>query len=204
MSGRHRQPTTTGRTFAKFALTSAVIGGGAGLAFAGGGNAGAATDAEWDQVASCESGGNWAINTGNGYQGGLQFSPSTWAANGGNEFAGSADQATREQQIVVAERVLGSQGAGAWPSCGTGLSGATERSAPAEAPSLDIPAAPQAPALPELPDLSAQTDDIANQLKGAISDPAIQDLIDQANAAGDLDAGQIAFFNQYKDIIPAS
>ncbi|MGK9270812.1 transglycosylase family protein [Williamsia muralis] len=199
MSGRHRQPTTTGRTFAKLALTSAVIGGGATLAFAGGGNAGAATDAEWDQVAACESGNNWAINTGNGYQGGLQFSPSTWTGHGGGEFAPSADQATREQQIAVAERVLASQGPGAWPTCGTGLSGATPRNAPAAAPSLEVPALPE---LPQLPDLSAQTDEIANQLKAAINDPAIHALIDQANAAGDLDAGQIAFFNQYKDILP--
>jgi hypothetical protein len=199
MSGRHRQQTSTGRTIAKFALTSAVIGGGATLAFAGGGTAGAATDAEWDQVAACESGNNWAINTGNGYQGGLQFSPSTWTGHGGGEFAPSADQATREQQIVVAERVLASQGPGAWPTCGTGLSGATPRNAPATAPSLEVPPLPE---LPPLPDLAAQTDEIANQLKAAFSDPAIQALIDQANAAGDLDAGQIALFNQYKDILP--
>jgi hypothetical protein len=199
MSGRHRQPTSTGRTIAKFALTSAVIGGGATLAFAGGGTAGAATDAEWDQVAACESGNNWAINTGNGYQGGLQFSPSTWTGHGGGEFAPSADQATREQQIAVAERVLASQGPGAWPTCGTGLSGATPRNAPATAPSLEVPALPE---LPPLPDLAAQTDEIANQLKAAISDPTIQALIDQANALGDLDAGQIALFNQYKDVLP--
>jgi hypothetical protein len=199
MSGRHRQPTTTGRTIAKFALTSAVIGGGATLAFAGGGTAGAATDSEWDQVAACESGNNWAINTGNGYQGGLQFSPSTWTGHGGGEFAPSADQATREQQIAVAERVLASQGPGAWPTCGTGLSGATPRNAPATAPNLEVPALPE---LPPLPDLAAQTDEIANQLKATFSDPAIQSLIDQANAVGDLDAGQIALFNQYKDILP--
>ncbi len=200
MSGRHRSSTGTGRTFAKIAITSAVVGGGAGLAFAGGGNAGAATDAEWDQVAACESGGNWAIDTGNGYQGGLQFSPSTWAGHGGTEFAPSADQASREQQIVVGERVLASQGNGAWPTCGTGLSGATERSAPAPeaAPSLAVPAPP------EVSDLAAQTDAIADQLKASISDPAIRALIDQANAAGDLDAGQIALFNQYKDLLPAS
>ena len=75
-SGRHRKPTTSAKSVAKIAFTGAVIGGG-GLALAG--QAGAATDGEWDQVASCESGGNWAINTGNGYQGGLQFSPSTWS-----------------------------------------------------------------------------------------------------------------------------
>ena len=74
-SGRHRKPTTSAVIVAKIAFTGAVIGGG-GLALAG--QAGAATDGEWDQVARCESGGNWAINTGNGYQGGLQFSPGTW------------------------------------------------------------------------------------------------------------------------------
>ena len=58
----------------------------------------------WDDLAECESGGNWAINTGNGYYGGLQFLGSTWIAYGGEEFAARADLATREQQIVVAER----------------------------------------------------------------------------------------------------
>lgn len=71
----------------------------------------------WDSIAQCESGGNWAINTGNGYQGGLQFSPSTWNAYGGQEYAPSANLATREQQIAVAEKVQASQGWGAWPAC---------------------------------------------------------------------------------------
>ncbi len=70
MSGRHRRPVSTAVNVAKIAFTGAVIGGGS-VALAG--HAGAATDGEWDQVARCESGGNWAINTGNGYQGGLQF-----------------------------------------------------------------------------------------------------------------------------------
>jgi hypothetical protein len=71
----------------------------------------------WDDLAECESGGNWAINTGNGYYGGLQFLGSTWNAYGGREFASRADQASREQQIVVAERILDDVGWGAWPSC---------------------------------------------------------------------------------------
>ena len=79
--------------------------------------ANAAPDSDWDRLAECESGGDWSINTGNGYSGGLQFSPSTWSGHGGDEFAPSADQATREEQIVVAERILASQGWGAWPSC---------------------------------------------------------------------------------------
>ena len=75
---------------------------------------GAAGGSVWDAIAKCESGGNWSINTGNGYSGGLQFSPSTWRAFGGT---GSAADASREQQIAVAEKVQASQGWGAWPSC---------------------------------------------------------------------------------------
>ena len=124
MSGRHRKPTASAVNVAKVAFTGAVIGSG-GLALAG--QASAATDGEWDKVARCESGGNWAINTGNGYQGGLQFSPSTWRSHGGGEYAPSAHLATKEEQIAVAERVLGTQGRGAWPVCGTGLSSSTPR-----------------------------------------------------------------------------
>ncbi|WP_369639559.1 transglycosylase family protein, partial [Nocardia sp. JMUB6875] len=133
MSGRHRKPTNTGRTVAKVALTGIALGG-AGVAMAG--NASAAPDSDWDRLAQCEAGGNWAINTGNGFQGGLQFSPSTWTAHGGGEYAPTANQATREQQIAVAEKVLATQGWGAWPSCSSSLglsSGATPRTAPAPA-----------------------------------------------------------------------
>ncbi|ORB62811.1 transglycosylase family protein, partial [Mycolicibacterium tusciae] len=124
MSGRHRKPTASAVNVAKIAFTGAVIGTG-GLALAG--QANAATDGEWDQVARCESGGNWAINTGNGYHGGLQFSPSTWSGHGGGEFAPAAYLASKEEQIAVAERVLAGQGKGAWPSCGGPLSGPTPR-----------------------------------------------------------------------------
>lgn len=69
----------------------------------------------WDAIAACESGGNWSINTGNGFAGGLQFTQSTWRANGGS---GSPANASREEQIRVAENVLRTQGLGAWPVCG--------------------------------------------------------------------------------------
>ena len=72
----------------------------------------------WDRLAQCESGGNWGINTGNGYSGGLQFAQGTWAANGGS---GSAHNASRAEQIRVAERVRASQGWGAWPACSSKL-----------------------------------------------------------------------------------
>ena len=81
----------------------------------GTGTAAAASESQWDAVAACESGGNWSTNTGNGYYGGLQFSPSTWAANGGS---GLPHNASKAEQIRVAENVLATQGAGAWPSCG--------------------------------------------------------------------------------------
>ena len=81
----------------------------------GTGTAAADSGVNWDAVAKCESGGNWAINTGNGYYGGLQFSPATWKSNGGT---GMPHQASREEQIRVAENVYKSQGIGAWPTCG--------------------------------------------------------------------------------------
>jgi peptidoglycan hydrolase-like protein with peptidoglycan-binding domain len=71
----------------------------------------------WDRVAECESSGNWSINTGNGFYGGLQFSYSTWQAFGGQRYAPTADRATKAQQITVAKKVLQVQGPGAWPHC---------------------------------------------------------------------------------------
>ena len=93
----------------------------AGVATVAGGLA-TATSAQastvWDRVASCESGGNWSINTGNGYYGGLQFSDRTWDAFGGERYASTANRATKSQQITIAQKVLSSQGPGAWPTCG--------------------------------------------------------------------------------------
>lgn len=132
---------------------------GGGLAVAGTG-ANAADGSTWDALAQCESGGNWAINTGNGFSGGLQFTPSTWAAFGGT---GAPENATREQQIAVAERVQAGQGWGAWPSCAAqlGLSGGGGQAyspaavpaapAPVAAQSSDIVPVQQAPAAPAAP-----------------------------------------------------
>jgi hypothetical protein len=111
--GRHRKPSTTSTALAKTALAGAV----AGVPLVTAGQAHAAPDGVWDRVAQCESGGNWSINTGNGFQGGLQFTQSTWRGFGGSQFAPSANKATREQQIAVAERVLAGQGWNAWPVC---------------------------------------------------------------------------------------
>lgn len=77
-----------------------------------------ASSVNWDAVAQCESGGNWHINTGNGYYGGLQFSRGTWNGYGGQKYASRADLASRGEQIAIAEKVLAGQGIGAWPVCG--------------------------------------------------------------------------------------
>lgn len=74
----------------------------------------------WDSIAQCESGGKWNTSTGNGYSGGLQFSPRTWRAYGGK---GSAHKASIAEQKRVARKVLAGQGWGAWPSCSKKVSG---------------------------------------------------------------------------------
>jgi nucleoid-associated protein YgaU len=99
----------------------------------------------WDGVAQCEASGNWSMNSGNGYYGGLQFSHSTWQAYGGSEFAPRADMAAKHEQIMVAERTLAGQGAGAWPTCGKHLTGGASAAAP-EGPPAKAPA--KAPAAP--------------------------------------------------------
>ncbi|RSS69863.1 transglycosylase family protein [Streptomyces sp. WAC06614] len=113
--GRHRryQPSTIHRA----SLVVTVSGAGMALPLTGASPAEAASADTWDKVAACESTGNWHINTGNGYYGGLQFSQDTWRAFGGTAHASRADLATREQQIAVAEKVLRGQGPAAWPVC---------------------------------------------------------------------------------------
>ena len=109
--GRHRAPTSTGRLLARTAIAGAAIGAPLAVAPVASAETGGTV---WDKLAQCESSGNWAINTGNGFSGGLQFTPSTWRAFGGG---GRAQDASRVEQIVVAERVLAKQGWGAWPAC---------------------------------------------------------------------------------------
>ncbi|MFI2759934.1 transglycosylase family protein [Streptomyces echinatus] len=128
--GKHRRPSKAIRAVALAGVTGAAVA--APLMAAG--TASAATSAEWDTVAQCESGGNWSINTGNGYYGGLQFSASTWAAYGGTAYAPQANQASKAQQIAVAEKVLAAQGKGAWPVCGTGLSSTPNNGSAPSAP----------------------------------------------------------------------
>ncbi|MEV5838915.1 transglycosylase family protein [Nocardia sp. NPDC052112] len=207
MSGRHRKPTSTGRTVAKVAVTGAIIGT-AGVALAG--NASAAPDQDWDRLAQCEAGGNWGINTGNGFQGGLQFSPSTWNAHGGGEYAATANQATREQQIAVAEKVLASQGWGAWPSCSSSLglsSGSTPRTAPS---STETPRWNPAPAAPEqaAADPSQQVFDAIDRAVAVVQGQGVQipqEALDFFNAAKgtQLDPQVVSFYEANKGLLPS-
>ncbi|MEU4614704.1 transglycosylase family protein [Streptomyces umbrinus] len=130
--------------------TTAVLAGAALLAplglLAATGNAAAADSGVWDRIAQCESGGDWHINTGNGYYGGLQFSAGTWRAYGGSAYASTADKASKAQQIAVATKVQRGQGWGAWPTCSS-RAGASGGAPAASAPSTPITkAAPSKPA----------------------------------------------------------
>ena len=125
----HRTTPTATALRRGMTRTAVMLAGGAVVAtgmFATGTAANAATG--WDEVAACESGGDWSINTGNGYYGGLQFSQQTWEGFGGTQYAATADQATKAQQIAIGEKVLATQGAGAWPNCGGPLSGGADTS----------------------------------------------------------------------------
>ena len=134
-TGRHRE-ISRARVWAYRGATVGVVAGAAALGLAG--SASAAPDSTWDSVAQCESSGNWAINTGNGYYGGLQFTQSTWDAYGGQQYASRADQASREEQIAVAEQTLGGQGWGAWACAyAGGGEGSTSRSVAADSSSSD-------------------------------------------------------------------
>ncbi|SEK25202.1 transglycosylase family protein [Streptacidiphilus jiangxiensis] len=115
-TGRHRKIRVNKAK--AIVATTGVAGAAVALPLFGATGANAASVSTWDKVAQCESGGDWSINTGNGYYGGLQFSASTWRAYGGGAYASTANHASKGDQITVAERVLASQGPGAWPVCG--------------------------------------------------------------------------------------
>jgi nucleoid-associated protein YgaU len=136
--GKHRKPSAAKRTIARVVVAGVAVGAPLAMAAA----PASADPVNWDAIAHCESGGNWNTSTGNGYYGGLQFTPSTWRANGGS---GSAHTASREEQIRVAENVLKTQGIGAWPVCGKRAGSA----APAKAAPAKKATAPKAAAAPK-------------------------------------------------------
>jgi nucleoid-associated protein YgaU len=116
-TGRHRASSTASKIRRRATTVAAVAGVAAVTPLLVAGPA-QADSVNWDAIAQCESGGNWSTNTGNGYYGGLQFSQGTWLAYGGGQYAPTASQASRSEQLAVAERTLAGQGIGAWPVCG--------------------------------------------------------------------------------------
>ncbi|OFO15602.1 resuscitation-promoting factor RpfA [Corynebacterium sp. HMSC22B11] len=172
--GRHSKRNSIS-TVGRIAVAGAALSAGA-AAFAPA--ASAAPDSDWDRLAQCEAGGNWQINTGNGYHGGLQFSPSTWNAYGGQKYAPYAYQASREQQIAVAEKVLAGQGWGAWPSCSAQL-GLNSAPTPRNVSAKPAPkkAAPQAEAKKAVSQLAQQKDVLA-------IDKVYQQIVERFEAAG--------------------
>lgn len=174
----------------------------------------------WDAVAQCESGGNWSINTGNGFYGGLQFTNQTWTGFGGDQYAPNANQATKAQQIEIAQKVLQTQGPGAWPVCSqkagltkaNGMGGGSAAPAPeqqeapeqasrsearTEAPAPQQEEAPQqeqapAPQQEEAPQQEqAQTGSLAvDGIRGPLTNTAIEKWVG-ANADGVLSTDDI-------------
>ncbi|MCX2926537.1 transglycosylase family protein [Streptomyces sp. NEAU-W12] len=124
-NGRHRRP----RQAPALLVAAGVTGSAIAIPLLGAGAASAADGSTWDRVAECESGGSWSQNSGNGYYGGLQLTQEDWEAYGGLDYAISADQASRGQQIAVAEKILADRGVGVWRACG--LLGGLDQDAPA-------------------------------------------------------------------------
>ncbi|WP_380285670.1 transglycosylase family protein [Kitasatospora purpeofusca] len=145
-TGRHRRRTQAEKAIA----VAGVAGVGLAMPILSATGASAAPVSTWDAVAQCESGGNWSINTGNGFYGGLQFTSSTWKGYGGTAYAPQANQASKAQQISVAEKVLASQGPGAWPVCSK-KAGLSKGGAPAAVDTATDakPAAPKPQAQPQ-------------------------------------------------------
>ena len=154
--GKHSRPSKAVRV----ATLAGIAGAAVAVPLMGATSASAASVSTWDKVAQCESGGNWSINTGNGYYGGLQFSNSSWAAAGGTQYAPRADLASKSQQIAAAEKLLAIQGPGAWSCAGAGnlTAGGPAANVDASGSSAQTKSAPQqdtkteakkAPAAPE-------------------------------------------------------
>ncbi|WP_030341475.1 transglycosylase family protein [Streptomyces sp. NRRL S-1022] len=119
-NGRHRRP----RQAPALLVAAGVTGSAIAIPLLGAASANAADGTTWDKVAECESGGSWSADTGNGYYGGLQISQEDWNAYGGGQYAASPDQASRNQQIAVAEKILTDKGTSPWATCAL-LSGLT-------------------------------------------------------------------------------
>ncbi|MFL6143153.1 MAG: transglycosylase family protein [Labedaea sp.] len=192
--GKHRKPNAAKRNIARVVIAGVAVGAPLGIAVAP-----AQASPDWDAIAQCESGGNWGISTGNGYYGGLQFTPGTWRSNGGS---GSPASASREEQIRVAENVLKTQGIGAWPVCGKRSGG---HAAPAKTPAKAAKPAPKAPKrtapapAPAAPVLSAPVTVKSNPNGDytVVAGDSLSKIAQQQNVAG----GWQTVFEKNKDFI---
>ncbi|WP_431776644.1 transglycosylase family protein [Streptomyces cucumeris] len=204
-NGKHRRPSKATRIAALAGLAGAAVA----APLIGATSASAATTAQWDKVAQCESGGNWSINTGNGYYGGLQFSSSTWAAYGGTSFAPTADKASKDQQIQVAEKVLAGQGKGAWPVCGTGLTtgGTPTPSAPADSGQQESKAPAPKPAQPKAETRSESDRAARSEARGPVKKGDGEykvkpgDTLGKIAKAEHVEGGWKKLFERNKDIV---
>jgi len=186
--------SSTGRNVARIALAGIVVGAPIALA------APAQAAPNWDALAQCESGGRWNISTGNGYYGGLQFAQSTWVGYGGTQYASTAAGATREQQIAIAQRVLASQGAGAWPACTskTGWNNGGGAVATKAAPKTVTKAAPKAaPAKKATPAPAAST----APRNGADYTVKPGDTLSEIAQTFGVQGGWTAIFDRRRDVI---
>jgi resuscitation-promoting factor RpfA len=165
----------------------------------------ASADTDWDQLAQCESGGDWSINTGNGFGGGLQFTDSTWKAFGGS---GQPEDASRAEQIQVAERVKEGQGMGAWPTCSkktgnTDSSANTEGSgsSSSESSSSKSSSSSESSSSSDSSDSSAETEGIAakSAKPGAAYTVASGDTLSEIAAAHGTSATSLAQTNDLAD-----
>ncbi|SHE79475.1 LysM peptidoglycan-binding domain-containing protein [Streptoalloteichus hindustanus] len=208
--GKHRKPSAAGKHIARLALAGVVIGTPVALA----GTANAAPESTWDALAQCEAGGNWNTNTGNGFSGGLQFTPSTWKAYGGGQYAPNAHQASRQQQIAVAERVLQGQGWGAWPACTNklGLRGGQAAAAPKAAPQKAAPKSAPKAATPQKAASKPVAPQKAAPKPAAPAAPVQKNGADYTVVAGDtlsgiaeklgVQGGWHALYERNKDVVP--
>ena len=207
MTFRNETTTATTKTVTKRnRVRMALIGGAvvtlpvAGLVTAN--SASAASVSTWDKVAQCESTGNWSINSGNGFYGGLQFTSSTWAAFGGTAFAPQANQATKAQQIAVAEKVLASQGPGAWPVCSVkagltagGAAAAVDTSAATPAPAATT--APKTAAKPAAPSSGSSTATESAAKSNASKQSTSSDAVKSWKSAGQHNSAKAAAKGSY-------
>ncbi|HLR85944.1 MAG TPA: transglycosylase family protein [Nocardioidaceae bacterium] len=161
--------------------------------------ASAADGSTWDELAQCESGGDWSINTGNGYYGGLQFSSSTWSSFGGGQYASTADQASRGEQIAIAEKVLDAQGWGAWPACSAEL-GLSEADAAGTAPAPESDSGSDSGSDRTQEETSRDQDRSSLQTSGSYTVVAGDTLSKIAQAKG-IDGGWRALYEANRDVV---